>query len=477
MKKNSNPDSSPKSVSSIFTLADAISIDQYGGIANDSSALAKAANVTAFNDMVADVNDGQPMIIPHGNWYFNDALELIQPKNTSAKKFVLYTYGDLTFDGDGFVVEGFFHRLQFYGVLTGTNPSASNATQYDAYQGTGILLRNTQNCYVEVNRLLSFRNAINIAGVNQGVLDGAQYNTVRITGSLRSNRTAILFSVDGSTWCNRNTVEGGQLGGGTSGPAGGTYGIKFERISGTSRPETNTIRDVGLEGVENGIYAEGAVNNDFFLSRVEAPAVTNKFYFREDNTNSLSAPDNKVWLTAAYENYWVTGGLATGTIFYGTLYTTSTSKIGDISFAGVNGKFTCINFNDAFTAFNETTNDVLSFNNLDGNASGRYIIRAKLNGVTRWVPFDPEDVTTSVQSYSVAEGIGMVFMNRTTTPGVVNLPTASSWRRREVGVRNIGTQNITVNGVSTGDKSLIAPGECVIYKSDGGTWWVISLNV
>lgn len=475
--KNDNQHRSEKSASALFTLADAISIDQYGGIVNDSSTTARSANVAAFNAMVAAVSDGQPMIIPHGNWYFNDALELIQPKTSTALKFVLIAYGDLNFTTDGFIVEGFFHRLEFYGVLSGTNATASNATQYDAYQGTGILLRNAQNCYIEVNRILFFRTAVNIAGVYLGVLDGAQYNTVRITGSLRWNRTCILFSVDGTTWCNRNTVEGGQLGGGVNAAAGGTYGIKFERTSGSSRPETNTIRDVGLEGIENGIYAEGAVNNDFFLSRIEGPAVTNKFYFREDNTNSFASPDNKIWLTAAYENYWVTGGLAIGTIFYGTLYTTSTGKIADISFAGVNGKFTCINFNDQFTAYNETTNDVISFNNLDGNASGRYLMRAKMNGVTRWVPFDPEDAITTIQSYSVPDGVGMVYMNRTTTPGAVNLPTASSWRRREISVRNTGTQNVTVNGVAAGDKNSIAPAECVTYKSDGTTWWTISVNV
>jgi hypothetical protein len=477
MKENQTPSAVSQAASTILTLADAISIDQYGGIVNDNSAAAKSANVTAFNAMVADVSDGQPMIIPHGNWYFNGPLQLSQPKSSSALKYLLISYGDLFFDTNGFIVEGYFHRLQFYGYLSGTNAAASNATQYNAYQGTGILLRNAQNCYVEVNRVLSFRNGINIAGVNQGTTDGAQYNTVRITGSLRSNRTCILFSVDGSTWCNRNTIVGGQLGGGVNGPAGGTYGIKFERISGASRPETNTIRDVALEGVENGIYAEGAVNNDFFLSRIEGPAVTNKFYFREDNTNSLASPDNKIWLTYAYENYWITGGLAAGTIFYGTLYTTSSSKIGDISFAGINGKFTCINFNDNFTAYNETTNDVISFNNLDGNASGRYLMRVKMNGTVRWVPFDPEDVTTTAQSYSVPDGIGMVYMNRTTTVGVVNLPTASSWQRREISIRNIGTVGINVNNVAAGDKSNIAAAECVTYKSDGTAWWLKSTNI
>ena len=85
-----------------------------------------------------------------------------------------------------------------------------------------------------------------------------------------------------------------------------------------------------------------------------------------------------------------------------------------------------------------------------------------------------EEKNTPISS---TKGVGMVYMNRTTTAGVGNLPPATSWRRREISVRNIGTQGIIVKGVATGDKSSIVPAECVTYKSDGTTWWTKSINV
>jgi hypothetical protein len=404
----------------------------------------------------------------------------------SSKVYNLYIDGNLYgYQGTNFIVDG--PRHQFYQKHTFTGPNTVAGTDSASFaartNSTAVFVRNCDKCDIESGVVSEFKYGIRVGGQSDSVHLGTQYSDIKIKQAFH-NYIELWLTIDGTTtdggsnWCNSNRFYCDQLGSGVSANLGGGFAIKMEKIGGNSvsKFETNSFYTTGFEGNVYGLYAEFAKNNNWIDGRIEDGAITNKIYFRQDNTGGLSATDNKMFGFYLYERYFIAGGIGDGTELIGcTLYTQSSSIAG---FMGVafGGKFTYFTHNDAATAFNESVGDIVAFNNLDGNAPDRYMIKARIGGKILYVPYEAGDTVYTGAGMTVPNRINNVYVNRPSGVSTITLPPPSQWDLRPIAIRNLEvTQSVTVAGtVRPGDRTTVPPGQTIQYQSVAGEWVDVS---
>jgi hypothetical protein len=291
--------------------------------------------------------------------------------------------------------------------------------------------------------------------VFHGLNTGCQY-TVLEFGQIRACWICVHGTAEGAAgWCNSNYIIGrpGQLGGGTSGPAGATYGIRLETGAGNTG-ELNywIVRDVGYEGLENGLWCSSVRYSFFDGARWEINAVTNKIFLREDNSAGQMCYHNVIANTALYDFYFVSGGRGIGTQFTGPMFTAGSSggTAGEFTFGSGNKM---IGFSGDETAA-QTTDTVIDTIVWGGFNTTNYLeryagwVRRIMGGlaVSAGIPLELGQAFPT-SAYTVANNVQSVFANGTFT---VTLPAASSWLRRKIKIYNIGSGAITVSTVVGG---------------------------
>jgi hypothetical protein len=544
--------------------------DWSAGIGTDNSpAIIAALNSAPRNSVV---------IIPQGNYYCKSTIAM-----PVGKKLYFEIYGDVYFaKGAGFVVEGAFQSFKSYGLIAGGNSGADTESEFLAYTGTGVYIKNAYQCDIEVNEVKDFKYGIHMSGdKNGGTPDGCQYNRIRFN-SIHNNHTQIRVSTIGTTssngnWNNSSFWYGGQLGRGAAGSygQGGWIGVHFVKdpTSNAGDPMNgHMFHDVGFEGLEKGIVMAHAYYNSFFGGRFEGLAIREGI-----NLDPVTAVANKfVGHFAIVENMFVSGRLGSSTIISGTpVWSNQPNQIlmGYNAINSISGNKWLVTTNKyAYTNFEVTKNqDVIS---QTGEFPTVQAMTTRINGVKRSVPYKstfyhvktsntvtpislpanigsirfeasaaktlkidagdlvidgfeflvdyltPQYSLTFIRSdnsaqviaptnftsagtykcvwfdgvfrvaklgeeyrsqlnwsgstYTVAEGIKTVFMNSTSSPAVVTLPSAALWPNREITIKNQQTsRTVQINGVSSSDENLIQGRGAMTVKSDGTTWNVI----
>jgi hypothetical protein len=458
----------------------ALSIVDYGGVADwvsNASPGSVTANVTAFNSMASAAGDGQLIVIPNGKWGFNGNLILA----STTKRFNLLVIGDLHFSpGYGMIVDGFRHEIKLQGELFGGNSGGV----FSSYTGVGLYLRNAYNCDVRICYIRDFYVGLEVGGLSNGTnAYGSQYNKIWYS-RIGYNYSQIDITAKGTDnqdgpWCNSNVFYGGQLGGGTSPTTGGNYGIRF--IKGVDQGTYNYYNQnyfyhTGFEGLVNGIYAEHAHYNFFIGARFEPSGVTNKIYLSTDTASVKHCAKNYFIGILMYESYFVTGGYGIGTVCLGPMLTSDGVPIADISLSNTTvGKFYQLAGDYTYSGYLSTTNDAVSLKGFQGGQDARYQMVFKQDGVTRNIPFEQEDQTITAASATVTAGIGMVYVNYTGGTATVYLPTAASFPRREIRIKNLHTTNtVNISSLAAGEDNTVPGLGCTTVRSTGTTWVVVA---
>lgn len=458
----------------------ALSIVDYGGVADwvsSGSPGSVAANVTAFNAMASAATDGQLIVIPNGEWGFNNDLVL----SSTSKKFNLLVIGDLHFSaGFGMIVDGYRHEINLQGQLYGGNSGGV----FSSYTGVGLYLRNAYNCDVRISFIRDFYTGLEVGGLSNGTnANGSQYNKIWYS-RIAYNYSQIDITAKGTDnqsgpWSNSNVFYGGQLGAGTSPTTGGNYGIRF--IKGPDQGQYNFYNQnyfyhTGFEGLVNGLYAEHAHYNFFIGARFEPGAVTNKINLSMDTASIKQCVKNYFIGILMYEDYFITNGYGIGTVCLGPMLTSTSAAIADISLSNPTpGKFYQLAGDYTASGYNTTTNDAISLKGFTGTDDDRYQFVLKEDGVSRYIPYEPQDQNITTASGSVSVGIGMVYVNYTTGTASVSLPNAVSYPRREIRIKNLHATNaVNINGLGAGEDNTIPGLGCTTVRSTGTTWAVVS---
>lgn len=463
----------------------ALVIDDFGAVYNNTSTGSRNANKTAWENMLSAAGDNQLCIIPGGRAYYFPNSQIV--RSSSTKRFNILIMGHCFFQaGGGFTIENDYPTIVITGELNGGNPSATDSTSYAAYSGYGLYLRNCLNPKVWVNRVRFFRAGVVCAGESTTIPRGTQYARV-IYSSIRNNYINIWNTTFGTTdgsvagdrgnWSNSNYYEGGQLGGGNVGTAlGGVFGILIKKDASSNQASNspfnyNTFHNTGFEGLRWGVYAENADFNTFSGGgRLEGPAVTYPFYFRENTSGGWECYRNDLrQVTGIYESYFYAGGRGVGTLM--PPMTTSNGLISaDISADDGSGNY--LNFVMREPSPRTSTWGMFSIGNFGGNRNSRYAIHVikPTYGVDDYVSFDGKSVTVTT-NYTVADNISTVYTNGNLT---VTLPAASSFPEREIVIKDISnTSTATIATVGVGNTSSVTGRTGVRVKSNGSGWYSI----
>jgi hypothetical protein len=487
---------------------DVVSVRWFGAT-NDgtsNSSPGTTGDDVGINKAIVAAREGETVAIDGGGFYRLSGSILVnnnRPVIVSASIVVDKNVGY------GVIVEGFRQVFRSDGFIYGTNTGATDSTAYAAYTDVGVYLKNCDKCIVQLNNVRFFRVGARLAGESITTPKGTQHSYLSFS-QMRDNYIQIELTTLGTTagsppsdrgnWCNGNVIYGeggGQLGGGTTAGAGGTFGIMMRRQQGTGNPAIdsdqednfngNSFTNVSPEGVLWGIWVEQALYN-LFSGRIEGGAVgsNKKFYLREDG--GVSGDEEAYGTTLLYHNvvedWFYPGGFGNYTrVPYGML--------GDPNVGIFNGTPLPKSGKGWFnlTAFESPSNvavtdhDFLSFSNASNGIPGvssanlnkRYLGRLKryTDGVDVRIPVENKD-TTVTTSYTVGADVDRIYVNSASAT-TVTLP-AIAWRRRDVTVTNIGAGTVTLSGTLGGSTptTLAQYGSVILSNRQALAWEALS---
>lgn len=396
------------------------------GMKGDWNGSAGTENSAAFKAAIAAAKKDEVLLVPAGQYYVNSSIAM---PNVLTKKVNFLIYGDIYFGkGYGFIIEGQNQEFKSYGTIIGANKGATTESTFAAYTGTGIYLKNANNCEVHVNEIKNFRNGIEQSGDKSGGAPyGSQYNKIYFR-SIHSNYVQIRISTKGATdgagnWNNESFWYGGQLGRGIPGVTygkGGWYGIAFvkDASSNAKTPMSgHMFHDIGFEGLEVGIKASYAEHNSFIGGGIEQQGL-----HKGIDLDPVTCVGNKfIGLTHLEEQMFVSGRLGSNTVISGTPFWTG--PVPNIIVAG-NSAMQSITPNKFLITTNKysptsflvnKTHDLIS---QTGEFPTVQAMMYRINGVVRSVPFKNTFLhvtsSTTATTISLPPNIGVLRVEATT---------------------------------------------------------------
>lgn len=349
-------------------------------------------NTAAILAAINAAQKGETVFIPNGQYYVTGDIAL---PLTTVKKVKFEVFGDVYFKpGAGFIIEGAYQDFRSYGLLCGMNTGATTEAAYSAYLGTGLLLKNTVNCHIEVNEIKDFKYGIHMTGeAYSAPVAGCQYNKIHFN-SIHHNYAQIRISIAGtvspSNWNNESFWYGGQLGRGPKGTFGngGWYGILMIRDASATAGmmSGNMFYDLSMEGVEIGLKASHVEYTSFTNIRVEP--LSTRIPFDLDPVTAIST---KFIGTALIDDaYFAPGRIGNGTIISGTPMwsgaTTSKSHMGNEAVTSVTPNKFLVTTNK-WTYTNFVVNKISDLISLTGQFPTVQAMMYRINGVTRAVDY------------------------------------------------------------------------------------------
>jgi hypothetical protein len=456
----------------------AISVMDYGAVANVNTTAAKVLNDTAFARAARNAASTQMIVVPDGVFYKGISWVL----NDYTKRFNIYQFGRIvaTLGSDGVILEGVLHNYYAMGDIDGSNTGGVDSTSFSAYQGNGFNLRNAYNCDVVLRGVHYFRAGIRCGGQSSTIPKGSQYNTIHFMW-IKDNYIQIFGTTDSTTdltqagdlgnWSTSNWFYGGQIGSPGNG-LHGTFGVLYKKGStsnqnGFNRFNFNHFVNIGIEGMYRAIHFEQSEWCYFGPGRWESPQITKKIYLREDNTSSLGCYNMDISdMLGISESFFEPGGRGNNTRF---------PKLLDAGFAvsgqevWSNGRGGLIAVTGDEPTVRNSTLDMFAIGGFGGNKDawkGIHIIRPDLS-IDDWISLDGLQTTQTGTTYTIPATMSTVICNPSAAQ-TITLPAAASFPNKKINVVNIhATTTVSISGGST---ASIAPGLAGIFISDGTNW-------
>jgi hypothetical protein len=245
-----------------------INIEEYGASTGESG----ANNVTAIENAVAAMSEGDTLFIPSGDYTITN-LELDLPDNSN-----VYMQGRFTSSSAGIAVligpasgdETFRLNIQGLRVWQTNTPHPEAGT-------TGVVLRNLYECYIQFKQVDGFEYGIRLLGDATGCV----YNEIHL-GRTVDNKISLDLYTANNGWTNENHFYGGRFSWTSSLHSDDTY-IHVYIEDAFYIINNNRFYNLSLEGVdtsgENSPYSilcEGAYNY-FNMFRFEMSSHVLKF--------------------------------------------------------------------------------------------------------------------------------------------------------------------------------------------------------
>lgn len=237
-------------------------IIDYGAV--EGSSAAASANTTAIQ---AAINSGKGILIPVGDWYFDDTL-------TNPNIYPVTCYGKLIYTGDldnnAFefgAADGVAHQ-QFYSHVNSLYIESDTQSDFTATHGAGIALINVFNGQFSLGSRF-FRIGI----LAEGNVRGFAYNQVTINRIQNCEIGLFLHATNGG-YANENVFWGGRFMNSTS-YTGNIIGVNFSATSGGSVLNNNVFYKPSFEITNGGsgsavcFSGDNATLNTMYGGRME----------------------------------------------------------------------------------------------------------------------------------------------------------------------------------------------------------------
>jgi hypothetical protein len=431
----------------------------------DNAAIVQAA--------INSAEDGQLIIIPHGNYRIGSPMDTIKGPKRLNLLILGNTYHSNGTTGVDFLIfknqSGGFeqHSVVHMGNCIGRvgNPTHNN-TNHDAgtgpvwanFTGTPFKIYNTYQTYIQFNKIFGFKNGVEIIGHDYDNSNrGSQENTVVGRWISYCANGITLTSLNGFSYVDKNIFTGWDNGTirisaglGLKIDGYSTYvdadqgaGTRMEQYNGAFRSNKFQLM---MEQVDSVAEIHGDVTEPEFNITVEGSGVYGDVGFRMRSTDTNYVRDPIFNGRGVYSIDWVQNGMgknARGNVpiwnssngrRYANNWTTDNS--GNMVFIG-----------STMTKF-QRDNSPASFSYATGNEIEK-------------------TVTVTTSTYTPAAGERFIKMNNAS--GTLTLPAAGSYVGRLITVKNTHSSNaLTVS--NTSDYTSIPAGDNMTYYSDGNVW-------
>lgn len=173
-------------------IKDYVTPEMFGAIGNGL-----INDLSAFNDAISNMSDGDVLYIPNGKYLLNDTL-------TINKNITIFCDGTLYVDHSNPVI--LFDELS--NVQININTIQKNTRMFDYEEGTieysiGAILKNCTGVELNVNNILNTTTAIVLVATDN---KGCQYNSVSCNNAMTFAGVELIRSSSGG-WVNGNTIN------------------------------------------------------------------------------------------------------------------------------------------------------------------------------------------------------------------------------------------------------------------------------
>lgn len=432
-------------------------------------------NSPPLNNLIANAQDGQLIIIPYGNFWFKTAIDTIRgPKRVNI--LILGNTYHINASGqgvNGFVIKnqsGAFehHTIVHMGNMVGKinmpsygNTSHDNGTGpvWSSFTGSAFTIFNTFRNYIQVNHVEGFKNAIDVLGGGNcvGCDNGSQENNFEFR-FLNKNAFGISQrSLDGFSYNDKNVFTG--WGGGTGRITGGLAlnvngfatpvdvdpgaGTTLEAFNGAFR--SNEYKFM-VEGVDSIAEVHGDVTDPKFNITVEGSGVYGDHGFRMRSVLPNLVRDPRFFGGGIYETTWVQEGLGVNAEGSVPIWQSSTGR-------RLSNKW----------ATDGSGNLVIIGSTLSNTA------RTAIGGVFTYAPGNSSAEvykTITASTYTAAPGEVILYNHGS---GTMTLPSADNNIGRRITVLNIhASASLTVSNATT--YTSVPAGDNMTWVSVGNAW-------
>lgn len=444
----------------------ALSIYDYSGLANavipGSGSNATGTNQSAnLEAMITASGTGQWIVVPNGEWLFSTAIAAI-----TTKRIQLLILGNTYHNQADFLTisnaTGAFrqHRVIHLGIAFGRvnmpSHSKSGATRssppWSTFAGTFLTISNTNQVYVEFNKIEGFKNGIELLGSGG---NGAQENVIKGGWIYKCANAISLRSIDGSSFVDKNEFFIARLSGGLALKIDGfATPVGGEAYNGAFR--SNKFHFL-IEQVDSIAVCNGDITEPLFDWTIEGGVNTG--VFGTDPIKMRSITPNYV-RSPKYvgQGYMDAGRMGTGS-------TGSMGRGGSISMAiwssGGNVKY-------GDYAKIQEDGTIVVYCEADINQA----TRSAAPGYVKFLNFGEYEKDAIVVAATYTPSAKERYIYYTHAAGTLTMPSPTAYPTREITVVNQhATADLTIANLAPGFATALSGRKAITYRSNGVLWY------
>ena len=205
----------------------------------------------AINDIVSKMNQGDNLLLPHGNYNYTNTINITNEGLNDCKLIfdgILNQVGNFT----AMNISADYCKIKINDLRTKIPP----ISDYSNIINDGIVLGECYHANLDINQMSGFKTGIKISPNNTL---GVQYCKINFN-EIYNCTTPILLQVGdtGASWINENTFIGGRL--------SGYYGLRIVKGLQQDDPyNNNKFYNIGFEGITSDAINLSYTSNNFFI--------------------------------------------------------------------------------------------------------------------------------------------------------------------------------------------------------------------